>query len=443
MTDLGQWTKQWKHSAVCPIFKKKDPAVFTNYRPISLIDVLSKLLETQIARHLTKSIIENEYLPENQYGFRPKHSCSDLAMTVIGKAMTSINERKPFHLLQTDIAGAFDRVDRSQLKQRLREAGVSTRLHQLLSAYLNQRSFHVRLSGVQSEQYPLDVGVVQGSGLGPIMWNVFFAQAFDATGESGIGFADDLNIMSSDPQQLKEAKERVETFCKNSRITMEPSKEIQTTFFPPRHPDKTSQNPTRLVGIILDQDLTMEPHITTILQKTRVIKTKLMRTKPYCNERQLLSLYKTLIWSMLEYGNVCYSHASPTATRKLERFQSSTIRMLGLDPTVDSLNVRRKTAHATMTYKQTVLNQGPSFIKTMFPPSPPDQRAHLRRSSTIKHAFQLTIPRATSNLKKFDQFCASFIDFNNIPPELIPVSNSIQLFRANVAQFLRSTDDSV
>ena len=127
------------------------------------------MLETQIARHMTRQIVKNEYLPKRQFGFRPMHSCSDLVLDVIGRAVHSLNERKPFHLLQTDIAGAFDRVDRDQLKRRLREAGIPPRLHRLLTDYLSNRTFHVRTSGARSQDSPLDVGVVQGSGLGPVM----------------------------------------------------------------------------------------------------------------------------------------------------------------------------------------------------------------------------------------------------------------------------------
>ena len=154
MIQLGRWPHSWKHSAICPIFKKKDPAIYTNYRPISLIDILSKMLETRIARHMTQHIIGNGYLPKKQYGFRPKHSCSDLVMNVIGRTTQSLNERKPLILLQTDIAGAFDRVDREKLIQRLKECGTPPRLHLLLEDYLTERTFHVRLSGARSGDHP-------------------------------------------------------------------------------------------------------------------------------------------------------------------------------------------------------------------------------------------------------------------------------------------------
>ena len=246
------------------------------------------------------------------------------------------------------------------------------------------------VSGANSEAYCLDVGVVQGSGLGPVMWNVFFTPIFDATRDLSIGFADDLNLMTNDLNDLEAGKRRMMAACKASRITMEASKEVKTTFFPPRHPMKQEQNTTRLVGVLIDPDLTMDDHIDHVLNKARIAKTKLMRMKPYCTPEQMAAMYKTLIWSALEHGNVCYAHATEAQLRKVEAFQTSTLRMLGLT-SVDTMDTRRRTAHATMVYKQAVLHRGPRFVPTMFPPAPPDLRAHLRRNYTYTHPHQINI----------------------------------------------------
>jgi hypothetical protein len=211
------------YSGDSQLYKKKDLAVYTNYRPISLLDVLSKTFETQLARHITKGICKNGYLPNSQYGFRAEHSCSDLTFAVIGKAMLAMDKRETCHLLQTDIAGAFDRVDRTQLSLRLLEAGVRGRTHKLLVAYLTHRTSRVRISGCQSKEYPLDVGVVQGSGLGPVMWNIYFAPVFDATQGCGLGFADDLNLLTVLRTELDDIKASTEASCKAARISMEPA----------------------------------------------------------------------------------------------------------------------------------------------------------------------------------------------------------------------------
>ena len=126
----------------------------------------------------------------------------------------------------------------------------------------------MRTSGAQSEHYPLDVGVVQGSGLGPVMWNIFFTPIFDATKGIGIGFADDLNLITQDRMELDNVKASVIAACKDARITMEPSKETLTVFYPPRDAENTTEQPAiRLVGILVDPALKMEEHISLALKK--------------------------------------------------------------------------------------------------------------------------------------------------------------------------------
>ena len=438
MLKLGKWPRQWRLSAVCPIFKKKDPSIFTNYRPISLIDVPSKTFETRIARHLTEGITKNGFLPDEQYGFRPRHSSSDLAYTIIGTAMTSNNARQPLHLLQTDIAAAFDRVDRSILLKRLKETGIDNHMLKLLASYLSERTFNVRINGQESNDHQMDTGVVQGSGLGPFMWNVYFAGVFDTTGPLGIGFADDLNLLSTDRQEIELIKARVMAFCTDNRITMEPAKETLTTFYPPRHPLKEEQKTTRLVGIQLDEDLNMEDHIKNNISKAHIARRRLLRMKPYCTTQQLTSLYKTLIWSSLEVGSVCYSHASATRLQKIDRFENASLRMLGITRTgIDSLSLRRKLAHSAMIYKQVVLEEGPNYLRRTFPLKPPDARAHLRRQSTIVHPYQLTIPQTRTTLAKFSAFCGPLFDYNRIPIEILPPEPNLAKFKSDLSTYYR------
>ncbi|ELU18207.1 hypothetical protein CAPTEDRAFT_210074 [Capitella teleta] len=81
---------------------------------------------------------------------------------------------------------------------------------------------------------------------------------------------------------------------------MEPRKEVLTTFYPPRHPEKTGQPTTRLVGVHVDQNLTMQDNINHILKKGRITKARLMRTRPSGAKDLLTVFYKTLMWFTLE-----------------------------------------------------------------------------------------------------------------------------------------------
>eukprot|EP00914_Ancora_sagittata_P029403 GHVO01058161.1.p1 GENE.GHVO01058161.1~~GHVO01058161.1.p1 ORF type:complete len:199 (+),score=7.45 GHVO01058161.1:253-849(+) len=182
----------------------------------------------------------------------------------------------------------------------------------------------------------------------------------------------------------------------------------------------------------------MQDHISHVLNKGRIAKTHLMRMRPYCTPAQLLALYKTLVWSALEHGNVCYAHASEVQLRKLDSFQESTLRMLGLTNNILAMSVRRKTAHAAMIFKQTVQRQPPNNTGELFPEAPPDPRAHLRRASTTCHAHQLSIRRSPRDLKIYELFCKPFRTFNSLPADLFPQTQCISQFKRCVTIFFES-----
>ena len=162
----------------------------------------------------------------------------------------------------------------------------------------------------------------------------------------------------------------------------------------------------------------MKDHISKVLTNARVAKTRLVHMRPYCTEAQLLSLYKTMIWSALEVGCACYAHADRASLEKLEKFQVTTLRQLGLaHTTIDTLTTRRKVAYNSMVYKQVVLNEGPSFIRQNFPIKPAGPRAHLSRATTDRHPYQLTIPpppQGRAHLKRFSDFCAPLQEWNSL-----------------------------
>ena len=113
----------------------------------------------------------------------------------------------------------------------------------------------------------------------------------------------------------------------------------------------------------------------------------------YCTEEHLLFLYKTLIWSALEVECICYSHADSASLAKMQSFQESTLRQLGLTGiAIDDMATRRKVAHTSMLYKQVVLGEGSGFIRANFPAKAPGPRAHLARTATELHIYQLYIP---------------------------------------------------
>ena len=108
--NLSTWPAAWKEARVTPVHKKKDKADPANYRPISLLSTVSKILEKVIAEHLTRHLEEHHLLSPRQYGFRKERSASDLLLLHAKTWHDALDTGRPSLVIALDIAGAFDRV---------------------------------------------------------------------------------------------------------------------------------------------------------------------------------------------------------------------------------------------------------------------------------------------------------------------------------------------
>ncbi|EER15385.1 hypothetical protein Pmar_PMAR018737, partial [Perkinsus marinus ATCC 50983] len=136
----------------------------------------------------------------------------------------------------SDIAGAFDRVDRHLLVLRLENCGMRGKLLNLLRNYLSERRFRVVCGGTSSSLFCESAGVCQGSCLGPVLWLYFFSPIHSsAVGNAGPGlstytFADDHTQGSKDPHLLTKGEAGAVAFTNGARITMEPAKKVVGTY---------------------------------------------------------------------------------------------------------------------------------------------------------------------------------------------------------------------
>ena len=177
------------------------------------------------------------------------HSFSDLSFDILNKAPLTVDQRQTCYLLQTAWLVPLNyRVNRKQLALRMQETGVHGHMHKLLVVFLTNHTFQVRTASCQLKEYPLDVGEVQGSGLGPVMCNIYFASIFDVTHEWGIGFADNLNILFAFCAELDSMVESTMVSWSAAHITLEPSKEVLTVFYPRRQSRRPANRIIRVVS---------------------------------------------------------------------------------------------------------------------------------------------------------------------------------------------------
>ncbi|PVD19467.1 hypothetical protein C0Q70_19956 [Pomacea canaliculata] len=163
--------RQFKTAVIKPILKKHnlDPSSCKNYRPVSNLPFVSKLVERVVAHQLTFHLDRYSLLDKFQSAYRPKHSCETALLRLMNDLLCSADAGKVTLVVLLDLSAAFDVIDHSTLLTRLQmEVGIGGSALQWFHSYLSDRTQRVMVNQASSVTVPLLCGVPQGSVLGPV-----------------------------------------------------------------------------------------------------------------------------------------------------------------------------------------------------------------------------------------------------------------------------------
>ena len=160
----------WKTSKVVPLFKKGDTVSPKNYRPVSLLPITSKILERVVYNQLIEYLEENNLLHPSHHGFRKNHSTTSALLEMYSNWVENYEDDRVTAVVLLDMSAAFDLVDKQILIGKLKLYGMDDKSSSWMESYMSQRSQRVFLDGELSDSLPVEVGVPQGSILGPILY---------------------------------------------------------------------------------------------------------------------------------------------------------------------------------------------------------------------------------------------------------------------------------
>ena len=404
----------WKHSVISMILKNgQNNGLVGSYRPISMTPCLARLFERLVLQRLEVFLKLNNIIINNQSGFRKNRQTKDNLLYTIQNAQEGFNCEEKTLTIFFDVAAAFDKVWHQGLIFKLLELGVPYYLISIIEAFLENRTFTVKIEGKESGHYIIVCGVPQGGVLSPTLFSVYVNNIPIAKGEKEtcLLFADDLVYQLRYKYKIKgkvakitqtEAEKKaqgylnlLEQWMNLWRLTLAPKKCGQLTLSRARCTEReetmnlklydtlipAESNP-KFLGVYFDRKLTFAHHFEMI-QKKLNDRLSILKILSYdknwaLNPGTLVQIYKSLVRSVLDYASVTSIACNVNVINDYEVVQNDALRIVFKKTLMDHVKIEdlRKRAKVssiqtrhkellTRYYERAIMSNNP-LVKEMY-----------------------------------------------------------------------------
>ena len=260
-----------KHTIIVPIFKSGDRNDPGKYRPIALIPILSKVIEHVVLDQFR--VYFDKYIDNSQYGFRPGLGTSNAIDRVLRIIHTNLNSHRNTSTLFLDLSKAFDSLSHQLLLSKLKLYGIRDNSYDFIKSYLSDRHQVVKLRDKFSKQLITNCGVPQGSVLGPFLFLLFMNDFPTYIQIPTVIYADDTTLMISDSNindlndKTQEILAKASLWFDANELMLNTDKTTNILFSTNKEIRKlNSNNQTKLLGVYLNDDLSWNSHIDSLLK---------------------------------------------------------------------------------------------------------------------------------------------------------------------------------
>ena len=428
----------WKRANVVPIHKKDSRSDPSNYRPISLTSILSKIFEKAVVKYLLIYLLINNLIYEYQSGFLPKHSPTHQLLEIYHCIVSNLKDNMATSIVFADISRAFDRLSHRGLYCKFDLYGFSTDIKDWLFSFLTGRAQRTCVNGVYSDWSVTRGGVGQGSVLGPLLFLLMINDLPSHLHNKVRLFADDTSIIfSHNPSvditdMINSDMTRLKQWADTWMIDLNPTKtkcmhvsfahntKVPSPFF--------NNTPIEIVhshkhlGLVLNDTATWKDHIDYLTKKTAK-RIGILRSLKYRLSRAALrTIYITHIRSILEYCDVVWDGCGAAQSVLLEGLQRDCLRIITGLPTFCRLDhlykesgicplfERRRQHRLLLLFKSVILNQCPSYFNSLITPLRIDPSVRNDRHLNTFSPYPVT--RSATFLRSF--FPTTISDWNQL-----------------------------
>ena len=321
-----------------------------NYRPISIILPISKIIEKCLVERLKNFLSHHNILSDSQYGFRNKHSTEHALINFVDYVTAEKEDGKFVLGIYVDIKKAFDSVNHEILLNKLYKYGIRGVPQTLIKNYLSNRSQRVKLYDkhgykILSNQQYVTCGVPQGSVLGPLLFLLFVNDMKNASLIfKAFTFADDTNLFishhsmdelyASANRELRKIEDWLacNKLCPNIEKTcyqLYIKKQTDMTPLIYMHNSQIKrENIVKFLGVLVDESLSFREHIGHVCQKMTMGIGTMFRSREILEMNQLLTLYNALVLPHLNYCSLVWSINYETHMNRLLLLQKRAARVI-------------------------------------------------------------------------------------------------------------------
>ena len=348
----GVFPEAMKKADVVPLYKSKDHQDSNNYRPISLLLTLSKLLE-KIMYKRTYSFLESSgQIYKGQYGFRTAHSCENAICELVSEIIKGKQDGMHTLAVFLDLSKAFDSLEHDVLLRKLYKYGIRGVAHSWFKSYLNGRQMRVKCNVASSGKTEYSsykevaYGTPQGSCLGPLIFLIFTNDLHrHLVYSSSILFADDTTLYKTHRNLvylkwcLEDDLNTLSDWFAANKLTLNLDKTVCMLFQKNNMKDEIilkvnditirNQTETKFLGMWLNQSLNWHSHIQKLTLKIKRNKYLLNNGKHLMDLNTKKLVYYSHIASHLQYGILLWgNNASKEQLNKLQKLQTKCLELV-------------------------------------------------------------------------------------------------------------------
>ena len=333
--DLKNLPSEWKHSIITPKFKKGDPSAVSNYRPIALTCVCSKIFESILSNELLSYLTKNDLITKHQHAFLKKHSTITNSLESLYDWTISFSNKKSVNVAYIDFCRAFDTISHPKLIQKLSAYGVRGTLLSWINDFLSHRTQTVKIGSQSSHSVFVTSGVPQGSVLGPILFLLFINDIADFTSPVVVVslFADDLKIYTeiSHPDaeaNLQSHLNHIQQWATTWQMKISHEKSnifklncsSNTQYFFENQPINQIDS-VKDLGILFEPNLKFHSHIHNIVSKAKQRASLIHRSFLSRDVVTLKRAFVVYVRPLLEYSAQVWSPSLITLINEIEKVQ--------------------------------------------------------------------------------------------------------------------------